>query len=152
MTHALDGQPAPEFALTDQHGRSFRLDSARGRNVLLVFVPYAFSDTCTNELVDLRDASDLQAREDLTILVASCDSVYTMKAWADSHRYHAPLLSDFWPHGAVASAYGVLNPRKGLANRGTFLIDADGVVRWSVVNPEGTAREVDDYRVAIAAL
>ena len=152
MTNALVGQPAPAFALTDQHGRVFRLDSARGRNVLLVFVPFAFSDTCTSELVDLRDATDLLARDDLTVLIVSCDSVYTMKAWADSHRYTAPLLSDFWPHGAVATAYGVLNTRKGLANRGTFLIDGDGIVRWSVVNPEGRTRDVDDYRAAVAAL
>lgn len=152
MTHALDGQPAPAFSLTDQHGRSFSLEEQRGTAILLVFVPFAFSDVCTNELVDLRNAGDLQGRGDLVVVVASCDSIYTMKAWADTHSYRSPLLSDFWPHGEVARSYGVLNEIEGLANRGTFLIDADGVVRWSVVNPKGQARNVDDYRREVSRL
>jgi len=146
VTHPLDGREAPVFTLIDQHGRAFALDAQRGTAVLLVFVPFAFSDVCTNELVDLRNAADLQGREDLTVVVASCDSIYTMKAWSDTHSYRSPLLSDFWPHGDVARDYSVFNPREGLATRGSFLIDAEGVVRWSVVNPKGQARDVDDYR------
>ncbi len=104
MTHALDGNPAPTFTLTDQHGREFSLADQRGKAVLLVFVPFAFSDVCTNELIDLRAADDLLKRDDLVVAVASCDSMYTMKAWADTHNYRAPLLSDFWPHGDVSRA------------------------------------------------
>jgi len=146
VTHALDGQAAPAFTLTDQHGRAFALEGQRGKAMLLVFVPFAFSDVCTNELIDLRNAADLQGRADLTVAITACDSIYTMKAWADTHSYRLPLLSDFWPHGEVARKYGVFNPQEGLATRGTFLIDANGVVRWSVVNPKGQARDVDDYR------
>lgn len=152
MTHALDGLRAPAFSLTDQHGRAFALEEQRGTAILLVFVPFAFSDVCTNELVELRNAVDLQGRDDLTVVVASCDSIYTMKAWADTHSYRSPLLSDFWPHGEVARDYGVFNPREGLATRGTFLIDAEGVVRWSVVNPKGQARDIDDYRREVTRL
>lgn len=152
MTHPLEGRPAPDFTLTDQHGRAISLASLRGGNVLLVFVPFAFSDTCTNELVALRDAADLQTRDDLTVVVASCDSIYTIKAWADTHGYRGTLLSDFWPHGDAARSYGVFNPHDGLATRGTFLIDADGMVRWAVVNPVGKARDIADYRDALAAL
>jgi peroxiredoxin len=146
VTHGLDGHKAPAFSLTDQHGRAFSLADRAGSAVLLVFVPFAFSDVCTNELIELRNAADLQGREDLTVVVVSCDSIYTQKAWSDTHSYRAPLLSDFWPHGDVARSYGVFNPREGLATRGTFLIDGDGVVRWSVVNPKGKARDIDDYR------
>ena len=152
MTHALDGHAAPQFSLTDQHGRAFSLAEHRGTAILLVFVPFAFSDVCTNELIELRNAADLQGRDDLTVVVASCDSIYTMKAWADTHSYRSPLLSDFWPHGDVARDYGVFNPREGLATRGTFLIDADGVVRWSVVNPKGQARDIEDYRREVSTL
>ncbi|MGC4174903.1 redoxin domain-containing protein [Demequina sp.] len=152
MTHALDGHAAPQFSLTDQHGRAFSLAEHRGTAILLVFVPFAFSDVCTNELIELRNAADLQGRDDLTVVVASCDSIYTMKAWADTHSYRSPLLSDFWPHGDAARSYGVFNPREGLATRGTFLIDADGVVRWSVVNPKGQARDIADYRREVTAL
>nr|WP_062378482.1 redoxin domain-containing protein [Demequina pelophila] len=146
------GRPAPAFSLTDTHGRAVALEDLRGTAVLLVFVPFAFSDTCTNELIDLRDAADLQGRDDLRIVVISCDSVYTLKAWADTHGYKADLLSDFWPHGEAARAYGVFNPRKGLASRGSVLIDAEGVVRWAIINPEGEARDLDDYRTAVQHL
>lgn len=152
MTHPLEGRPAPDFTLTDQHGRGVSLASLRGGTVLLVFVPFAFSDTCTNELVALRDATDLQSRDDVTVVVASCDSIYTIKAWADTHGYRGTLLSDFWPHGDVARSYGVFNPHEGLATRGTFLIDGDGIVRWTVVNPVGKARDIADYRDALTAL
>ncbi|WP_234996516.1 redoxin domain-containing protein [Demequina sp. NBRC 110054] len=152
MTNPLVGHPAPELALTDQNGRTVSLADLRGTATLLVFVPFAFSDTCTNELVDLRDAPDLLERDDLTVLVVSCDSIYTLKAWADTHQYRGALLSDFWPHGDISRDYGVFNPRKGLATRGTFLIDAEGVVRWAVVNPTGEARDVDDYRREVATL
>lgn len=148
----LEGREAPLFTLTDQHGRPFSLEEQRGKAVLLVFVPFAFSDVCTNELVELRNAADLVGRDDLVVVVASCDSIYTMKAWADTHSYRAPLLSDFWPHGQVAREYGVFNPHDGLATRGTFLIDAEGIVRWTVVNPKGQARNVDDYRREVSRL
>ena len=152
MTHALDGLAAPAFSLTDQNGRLFVLDEHVGTAILLVFVPFAFSDVCTNELVELRNAGDLQGREDLIVVIVSCDSMYTMKAWADTHAYRSPLLSDFWPHGAAAKSFDVFNDTEGLANRGTFLIDSRGVVRWSVVNAKGKARNIDDYRREVSAL
>ena len=152
MTHPLVGSPAPDFTLTDHHGRFTSLDSLRGSPVLLVFVPFAFSDTCSSELVELRDAQGLGDLSGMTTAVVSCDSIYTLKAWADKYGYNGTLLSDFWPHGQASRAYGVFNEDKGLATRGSFLIDADGVVRWAVVNPPGQARDVDDYREAVTLL
>jgi peroxiredoxin len=145
----LVGQRAPDFRMLDQHGRTLTLDSYRGSAVLLVFIPFAFSDTCTNELVDLRGAEDLLGHQDVAVVVVSCDSIYTLKAWADSHAYEAGILSDFWPHGDAARAYGVFNEDKGLANRGSFLIDGEGIVRWAIVSPMGQARDLDDYRAAL---
>jgi alkyl hydroperoxide reductase subunit AhpC len=152
VTHPLVGHPAPVFAMTDTHGRIVTSESLAGTAYLVVFVPFAFSDTCTNELIELRGADDLLSRDDLRVVVVSCDSVYTLKAWADTHSYKADLLSDFWPHGDVARHYGVFNPHKGLATRGSFLVDADGVVRWAIVNPEGEARDLADYRDAVRNL
>ncbi len=152
MTGPLVGSAAPDFTLIDQHGRRVSLSDFRGTPVLLVFVPFAFSDVCTNELVDLRDAQDLAESRPLEVVVVSCDSIYTLKAWADAHAYADSLLSDFWPHGEASTAYGVFNDQKGLATRGTFLIDESGAVSWSVINPTGEARDLDDYRTAIAAL
>jgi len=152
VTHPMVGRPAPAFQMTDTHGRTVTSESLLGTAYLLVFVPFAFSDTCTNELIDLRAADDLLNRDGFKVVVVSCDSVYTLKAWADTHSYKADLLSDFWPHGDVSRHFGVFNARKGLATRGSFLVDAEGVVRWAIVNPEGEARDVAEYRGAVETL
>ncbi|MEU4574855.1 peroxiredoxin [Nonomuraea sp. ATR24] len=140
------GAPAPEFELRDQHGTPVRLSQFRGRKVVLVFYPLAFSGVCHRELSDLRDF----AAGDAQILTVSVDSMFTHRAWADQEGYVFPLLSDFWPHGQVARAYGVFDETKGVARRGTFVIDGEGVIRWSVVNPAGEARDVADYAKALA--
>jgi len=145
----LVGEAAPGFSLLDQHGRTVTLESFRGIGLLVIFIPFAFSDTCTNELVDLRGAEDLLGNDEVRVVVVSCDSIYTLKAWADSHAYPGGILSDFWPHGEAARAYGVFNQDKGLANRGSFLIDGDGIVRWVIVSAMGRARDLDEYRAAL---
>lgn len=152
MTGPQIGDFAPDVALVDQNGRRTSISDFRGQPLLLVFVPFAFSDTCTNELIDLRDEVPLVDGHDVVVAVVSCDSLFTLKAWGEVHAYDAPLLSDFWPHGEAARAYGVFNEDKGLAGRGSFLIDAEGVLRWSIVSPMGQARDLDDYREAIAQL
>jgi alkyl hydroperoxide reductase subunit AhpC len=151
VTHPLVGQPAPDFTLTDHHGRIHTKSDFSGRGLLLVFVPFAFTDVCTNELVDLRDAKDVLDGDVLTAVV-SCDSIYTLKAWAEAQRYEGMLLSDFWPHGEASRAFGVFHDDKGLATRGSFLIDGEGIVRWAIKSPQGEARDVDDYRQAIDLL
>lgn len=84
------------------------------------------------------------------VLAVSVDSMFSQRAWADQEGFTFPLLSDFWPHGEVARAYGVLDEDRGLALRGTFIIDGEGIVRWKVVNPIGSARDLDEYRKALA--
>jgi mycoredoxin-dependent peroxiredoxin len=147
------GQQAPDFELKDQHGKPVRLSSFRGvKNVVLVFYPLAFSGVCTGELRALRDDFPDVDRDDVELLTVSVDSTYTHRAWADSEGFEFGLLSDFWPHGAVAKLYGVFNEDRGLAVRGTFIIDKDGVVRWQVVHPVPQARDIADYQKALAAL
>ncbi|MEU9833202.1 peroxiredoxin [Streptosporangium sp. NPDC048047] len=146
------GSPAPDFELKDQHGTPVKLSDHRGRKVVLIFYPLAFSGVCHGELCALRDEFIATAPEDVQVLTVSVDSVFTHRAWADQEGYTFPLLSDFWPHGQVAQAYGVFDEEKGLANRGTFIIDGDGVVRWSVVNPIPEARDIAEYRKVLAEL
>ena len=76
----------------------------------------------------------------------------THRAWADAEHFQFGLLSDFWPHGDVAKLYGVFDSERGIATRGTFIIDKDGVVRWKVVNPIPQARDISDYQKALAEL
>jgi peroxiredoxin len=140
------GALAPDFELQDQHGTPVRLSQFRGRKVVLVFYPLAFTGVCNSELAALRD----QPLTDAQLLTVSVDSVFTHRAWADREGYTFPLLSDFWPHGQVAQAYGVFDEAKGFALRGTFVIDGEGVIRWSVVNPVSSARDVADYVKALA--
>ena len=97
------------------------------------------------------DLADL-ATDDVELLTVSTDSMYALRAFADQEGFTFSMLSDFWPHGAVADAYGVLHPDVGVALRGTFLVDRDGVIRWSVVNGIGDARDIGDYKRAITAL
>jgi peroxiredoxin len=147
------GRPAPDFALKDQHGQVVRLSDFRGeRRVALVFFPFAFSGICTGELCEIRDNLTAFEESGVQVLGLSCDPMHTQRAWAEAERYEFPLLSDFWPHGAVAQDYGVFRSEVGCANRGTFLIDTEGVLRWSVVNEPGQARPLAAYREAIAAL
>ena len=147
------GDPAPDFELRDQHGQSVRLSVSRGSEaVLVVFYPWAFSGVCGGELRDLQEHRDDVLGDDVALLTISTDPMYALRAFADQQGFTFPMLSDFWPHGAVASAYGVFSEEVGIALRGSFLVDRDGVVRWSVVNGIPDARDLDDYRKAVAAL
>lgn len=147
------GEQAPNFALKDQNNQVVRLSDFRGRkNVLLVFYPLAFTGTCQGELCQLRDNLGDFASDTVEVLTVSVDSPYAHKVWAEREGYEFPMLADFWPHGAVAQAYGVFNESIGFANRGTFVIDRDGAVRFSEMNGPGQARDQEAWRKALAEL
>ncbi|MEP7763604.1 peroxiredoxin [Sanguibacter sp. 25GB23B1] len=146
------GAPAPDFTLTDTHGTPVTLSSQRGAPVLLVFFPFAFSGICTGELCELRDNIADFETAGVQLYAVSCDAVFAQKAWAEQEGFGFDLLSDFWPHGDVARRYGVFDDERGLALRGSFLLDADGVLRWSVVNDRSQRRELAGYRDALSLL
>jgi peroxiredoxin len=147
------GAEAPDFLLKDQNNQEVRLSDFRGRkNVLLVFYPLAFTGTCQGELCEMRDNLNDFLNDDVQVLTVSVDSVFAHKVWADREGYEFPLLADFWPHGAVAQAYGVFNDERGFANRGTYLIDRAGVVRFAEMNMPGEARDQDAWRKALDRL
>jgi mycoredoxin-dependent peroxiredoxin len=147
------GEHAPDFELADQHGTPVRLSSFRGKaNVVLVFYPLAFSGVCGSELAALRDGFPEQTQDDVALLTVSVDSVFAHRTWSDAEQFGFGLLSDFWPHGEVARRYGVFDAERGVAARGTFIIDTGGVVRWQVVNPIPQARDLAEYSKALAAL
>ena len=147
------GTEAPDFTVKDQNNQAVALSSFRGeRAVLLVFYPFAFSGICTSELGAVRDdLADFQ-NDDVQILGISTDHPYALKAWSESQGFDFPLLSDFWPHGEVATAYGVFLEKRGMAVRGTFLVDKAGIVRFAEVNAPGEARDQSGWRKAVAAL
>ena len=147
------GSKAPEFTLKDYNNQQVALSSFQGSsNVLLVFYPFAFSGTCQGELCQLRDELADYSGADVQVLGLSVDTPYSLKMWAEQQGYQFPLLSDFWPHGGVASTYGVFNEVAGFANRGTFLIDKGGVVRFAEINGPGERRDQEAWKKAVAAL
>ena len=118
--------------------------------MLIVFYPLAFTGTCQGELAGVQAGlADFQ-NESVQVLTISVDSPYSHKVWADREGFTFPLLADFWPHGAVASAYGVFNSRAGFANRGTFLVDRAGTIVYAEMRGPGEARELSAWREAIA--
>lgn len=147
------GKPAPDFELSDQFGRKVKLSDFRGKkNVVLVFYPFAFTGLCTGELCVLRDESSDFVAEGVETLAISCDPVPSLKVFSEQNGIEYPLLSDFWPHGETAKAYGVFWEKTGFATRGTFIVDSNGILAWSVVNGPGEARSTSDYRAALAEL
>ena len=147
------GSQAPDFTLKDQNNQDVALSSFRGeRSVLVVFYPFAFSGLCTGELCAVRDDLGDFQNDEVQILAISADPVYALKAWSEAQGFDFPLLSDFWPHGEVARAYGVFNDARGMAVRGTFLVDPEGVVQFAEVNGPGQPRDQNGWRTAVAAL
>lgn len=147
------GDAAPDFTLRDQHGQDVSLSSFRGeKTVVLMFFPFAFSGICTGELCEVRDNLADFTADGVEVLAVSCDHRYSNRAFADREGFMFPLLSDFWPHGEVARAFGVFNDSAGAAERGTFVIDREGVVRWMVHHGIGEARDLTAYREALAGV
>ena len=147
------GSKAPDFTLNDSNKQPVTLSEFQGKaNVLLVFYPFAFSGICTGELCQVRDELATYTDNDVQVIGVSVDTPFSLKAWAEQQGYTFPLLSDFWPHGKVATDYGVFVEAAGLATRGTFLIDKEGTVRYAEVNAPGEARDQDGWKKAVAAL
>ncbi|HEX3612903.1 MAG TPA: peroxiredoxin [Sporichthyaceae bacterium] len=155
---ALEGKPveigdrAPDFTLRDHHNVQIALSDLRGQAVLLVFYPLAFTGICSGELNLIQSEIDAFQNERTQVLAVSVDSPYALRVFSDTQGLRFPLLSDFWPHGAVATSYGVFDADAGVATRATFLIDSGGVVRWKIVSDLGRPRNQADYHAALANL
>jgi peroxiredoxin len=147
------GDKAPDFEIKDNHGRRVKLSDFRGeKTVVLLFYPFAFTGVCTSELCELRDNLPKFVNDDTQLLAVSNDSVPALRVFAEQEGLEYPLLSDFWPHGETSRAYGVFAEDKGCAVRGTFIIDKEGVVRWTVVNDLPNARDLNEYVQALGTL
>jgi len=141
---------APDFELANQFGEHVRLGEFKGKKpVALVFFPLAFSSTCTSELCGLSENLAMFKSNDVELIGISSDSKATLRAFAETEGYDFTLLADFWPHGAVAKEYGVFLEEKGYANRATFLIDINGIIRASFITAPGEARSIEEYRAAL---
>ncbi|HSM01224.1 MAG TPA: redoxin domain-containing protein [Acidimicrobiia bacterium] len=144
------GSPAPDFSLRNVDGEMVSLDDLKGNKSLVVFIPFPFTGTCQAELCDIRDGlagiEDLDAR----VVAITTDTMFANRKWSEDNSFGFPVLSDFWPHGEVTKAYGTFDDRVGAANRSTYVLDAEGVVRAIVATEtRREAREFDEYVAAL---
>ena len=146
------GREAPDFTLKDQNGQPVTLSALRAKNVLLVFFPLAFTGICQGELDEIKDNPSRYVNDDTETLAISVGPPPTHKVWATQSGFTFPVLSDFWPHGAVAQAYGVFNDDTGFANRGTFVVDRTGVIRFAEMKGPGEVRNQALWTDALDAL
>jgi peroxiredoxin len=147
------GDHAPDFELTNQFGETVKLSDFRGKKpVVLVFYPLSFSGICTGELCEIRDNFAKFDKENVELLAISVDSKFVQKQFAEHEGYKFSVLADFWPHGAVAQAYGVFLEEAGISNRATFVINTDGELVAKFVTAPGQARSLDEYDRALASL
>jgi mycoredoxin-dependent peroxiredoxin len=147
------GTKAPDFGLKNQSGELVALsDFAGKKNVLVMFYPFAFSGICTGEICEINENLPTFHNNDVEMISISCDPHHALRAFAEKESIKTTLLSDFWPHGQVAKNYGVFLEDLGFANRGTFLIDKSGIVRWKTITSPGEARVSEEYQKALAAI
>ena len=132
------GEQAPDFDLEEAWNLPrVRLANFRGkRNVLLVFHPFAFTAICREEALDLQENLASFHNAETDVIFVSCDTSAARQAWRQELGVTYSFASDFWQHGATARAYGVFDEATGAPRRGTFLIDKDGVVIWTLVTDE----------------
>jgi peroxiredoxin len=127
------GDDAPGFELKDQNRQDFKLSEQRGKNVVLNFFPAAFSGVCSQQMPRIEEQKALFG-EDTVVVGISVDGVSALKAFGEQTKIGFSLLSDFYPHGAVAESYGVFLP-VGVAERAVIGIDKEGKVAYINVNP-----------------
>jgi len=145
------GDTAPDFTLKDQDNNEVTLSKLRGQNVVLVFYPLAFSGICTSELKSITGNKQKYEDAQAKVFGISVDSRYSLAAYKRDEGLSATLLADFHPKGEVAKKYDVYMDGAGIAKRGTFVIDKNGVIRGMTVNEPGQARDEKAYFDALAS-
>ncbi|NNM34441.1 MAG: redoxin domain-containing protein [Gemmatimonadetes bacterium] len=149
------GASAPDFQLPRKIGEPpFRLSDQRGKFVVVLFFPLAFSGVCTKELCQVRDEWDLWRELDAVVVAISVDSAFTNHRFAQETKAPFPVLSDF--NREACTAYGVRNDdyfgMRGVAQRSAFVVDANGVIRFAWVEEEdGSLPDFQQLRRALAA-
>ena len=147
------GEPAPDFTLKNHDGETVTKGDLAGRKSLVVFIPFPFTGICEAELCTIRDNIGALSDHDADVVVITCDTRPANKKWHDENGFGFPVLSDFWPHGEVAKAYGCFNDKVGAANRATYVLDGDGVVQDIIASDQlGVPREFEDYTAALATV
>ena len=146
------GTPAPDFSLHSTPDQNVSLGDFRGRPVILAFYPADWSPVCSDQMALYNEILSEFGRFDAELLGISVDGIWCHLAFAHDRKLHFPLLADFEPKGDVARRYGVYRSHEGTSERALFVIDRDGVVRWSYCSPVGVNPGADGILRALEAL
>ncbi len=146
------GSTAPDFTLPSSHGEQVELTALAGRPILLVFFPYAFTGVCTGELRALAGQHQAMTATGAAVFAVSTDTRYALRVFAEREQLPFTMLSDFWPHGAVAQRYHCFDAERGCAERASYVLDAEQQIRWTTRSGFGTARDISAQVQALAAL
>ena len=146
------GTPAPDFSLHSTPDQSVSLGDFRGRPVILAFYPADWSPVCGDQMALYNEILSEFHDQNAELLGISVDGIWCHLAFADNRKLHFPLLADFEPKGHVARQYGVYRDRDGTSERALFVIDGDGIIRWSYVSPIGINPGADGILRALEAL
>jgi peroxiredoxin len=146
------GTAAPAFSLPDGQGRVHSLEAYRDQPVILAFYPADGSPVCTNQLVLYNEALPVFGEYGAQLLAISVDSQASHQVFAEQRNLRFPLLSDFEPKGAVSRQYGVYDDGRGSSQRALFVIDGQGIIRWSYLSPANVNPGADGILRALEAL
>jgi peroxiredoxin len=146
------GTPAPDFSLHATPDQLVSLSELRGQPVILAFYPADWSPVCGDQMALYNEILSEFHRFHAELVGISVDGVWCHLAFAQDRKLHFPLLADFEPKGGVARAYGVYREHDGTSERALFVIDADGIIRWSYVSPVGVNPGADGILGALEAL
>ena len=147
-----NGTPAPDFELYSTPDQTVKLSELKGEKVILAFYPADWSPVCSDELNIYNEALRLFTKHHAQLLAISVDSKWSHAAFSENHKFHFPLLADFEPKGAVAKLYEVYDKKEGLCERALYLIDEEGIIRWSYLSPVGINPGVDGVLDALDEL
>ena len=146
------GTPAPNFTLHNTPDQSVSLSDFRGQPVILAFYPADWSPVCGDQMALYNEVLPEFRRFNAELIGISVDGVWCHKAFAQDRKLHFPLLADFEPKGEVAKMYGVYRRPDGTSERALFVLDDEGVIRWSYVSPVGINPGADGILTALEAL
>ena len=153
MSSALTaGVVAPEFQLNSTPDQKVKLSDFRGNPVILAFYPADWSPVCGDQMSLYNEILAEFRHHGAQLLGISVDGVWCHRAFAQARNLHFPLLADFEPKGDVARAFGVYRTEDGICERALFVLDSDGVVRWSYVSPIGVNPGADGILEALEKL
>ena len=147
------GKPAPDFSLRSTAGETVSLNDLKGSKAIVAFIPFPNTGICDNEACALRDDYESLSADGSKVVIISVHAAPLLKAWAEKHSIPFPVLSDFWPHGATAQAYGCFNEQVGVAMRASYILDADGVVKDIIqTGALGEQRDHSKYAPALSGI